>query len=363
MREIGVAIAVSVLCCLSGFAQNNRSAVSLTGSDTASCTVPDPCRTFGVAMSKTNVGGEIVVLATAGYGPFTVDRSISLISPPAYHAAMAPTAGTAITISTPNVTVVLRNLYLNSLGASTGISITADNSIVHVENLTINGFVGNGIEATGNFPGTTQVFIKDSEIRGCGYGIYGFPLGGTLKLFVDRTRLEANQQEGIFLYASELVMRDSAVVGSSFSGIQADYAAKADVDRSVVAESGNYGFYAFGGQITVSNSLASRNETGFRVENVGSLAADHCVSSKNANGFLVTTGGTMSVSNSMATFNIGDGIAAIDPGSAYVSGNTVTYNGVGLHVTGAATMQSLGNNMVRANTTNVSGTVTTVAGN
>src|SRR5438105_3562216 len=103
MRKIGVAIAVSVLCCLSGFAQNNRSAVSLTGSDTASCTVPDPCRTFSTAMSKTNAGGEIVVLSTAGYGPFSVNKSVSIISPPAYHAAMAPTTGAAITIDTPNV--------------------------------------------------------------------------------------------------------------------------------------------------------------------------------------------------------------------------------------------------------------------
>jgi hypothetical protein len=72
------------------YAQNNRSAVSLTGNDMASCTVPDPCRTFDVAISKTNSGGEVIVLSTAGYGPFTVTKSVSVISPPAYHAAMAP---------------------------------------------------------------------------------------------------------------------------------------------------------------------------------------------------------------------------------------------------------------------------------
>src|SRR5206468_3272516 len=83
------------------FGQNNRSAVSLTGSDMASCTVPDPCRTFDVAISKTNSGGEVVVLSTAGYGPFTVTKSVSIISPPAYHAAMAPTSGTAITVNAP----------------------------------------------------------------------------------------------------------------------------------------------------------------------------------------------------------------------------------------------------------------------
>src|SRR5437588_12677425 len=100
---------ILLLVSLSAYAQNNRSAVSLTGSDLATCTVPDPCRTFDVAISKTNAGGEVVVLSTAGYGPFTVTKSVSVISPPAYHAAMAPTAGAAITINTAGVTVILRN--------------------------------------------------------------------------------------------------------------------------------------------------------------------------------------------------------------------------------------------------------------
>src|SRR5438270_4730856 len=91
-------------------AQNTRSAVAVTGSDAATCTVPDPCRTFGVALSRTNSGGEVVVLSTAGYGPFTVSQSVSIITPPAYHAAMAPTTGSAITVSAPGSTVILRNL-------------------------------------------------------------------------------------------------------------------------------------------------------------------------------------------------------------------------------------------------------------
>src|SRR5438876_10489433 len=119
MRNFRLAVVV-ILLVPGVFAQNNRSAVSLTGNDAATCTVPDPCRTFDTAMSKTNSGGEVIVLSSAGYGPFTVTKSISIIAPPAYHAAMAPTSGSAITIAA-GVTVVLRNLYLNSLGADIGI--------------------------------------------------------------------------------------------------------------------------------------------------------------------------------------------------------------------------------------------------
>src|SRR5437667_11616910 len=104
----GLAVLVSMLMATSVFAQNNRSAVSLTGNDAATCTVPDPCRTFDVAISRTNAGGEVIVLSSAGYGPFTVTKSISVISPPAYHAAIAPTSGDAITLNVDNAAAVLR---------------------------------------------------------------------------------------------------------------------------------------------------------------------------------------------------------------------------------------------------------------
>src|SRR5206468_1160981 len=100
-RLIRQILAVFIFTTSVVFGQNNRSAVSLTGNDMAFCTVPDPCRTFGVALSKTNSGGEVVVLSTAGYGPFTVTQSVSIITPPAYHAAMAPTSGAAITVNAP----------------------------------------------------------------------------------------------------------------------------------------------------------------------------------------------------------------------------------------------------------------------
>src|SRR5437867_6209973 len=118
MRKLGVLIVVSVLMCVPLLAQNNRSAVSITGSDLATCTVPDPCRTFDVAISKTNDDGEVIVLSSGGYGAFTVTKSVSVISPLGLHAAMAPALGTAITVNAPGATVILKGLYLNSLGGA-----------------------------------------------------------------------------------------------------------------------------------------------------------------------------------------------------------------------------------------------------
>src|SRR5438105_7471825 len=121
----GLEVRVSMLMATSLFAQINRSSFSLTGNDSATCQVPDPCRTFDVAISKTNAGGEVIVLSSAGYGPFTVNKSISIISPPAYHAALAPTSGDAITVNVDNALVVLRGLTLNgTLGGASGITFS-----------------------------------------------------------------------------------------------------------------------------------------------------------------------------------------------------------------------------------------------
>src|SRR5438876_6786959 len=154
MRNFRLAVVV-ILLVPGVFAQNNRSAVSLTGNDAATCTVPDPCRTFDVAISRINAGGEVIALSSAGYVPFTVNKSISIISPPAYHAAMAPTSGDAITVNVDNALIVVRGLTLNgSLGGVNGITFTgastASNTRLYVENCVISGFSNNGLNFARN---------------------------------------------------------------------------------------------------------------------------------------------------------------------------------------------------------------------
>src|SRR5438876_10606241 len=126
MHKSSLVMIVLISLSTSVFAQNNRSAVSLTGTDGASCTVPDPCRTFNTAISRTNAGGEVIDLSSAGYGPCTINKSVSIISPPSYHAAIAPTSGDAVIVDVDNAVVVLRGLTLNgSLDGPTGDFFTA----------------------------------------------------------------------------------------------------------------------------------------------------------------------------------------------------------------------------------------------
>ena len=85
LTSIIVAIGVTLAAALptaSANAQNARSFVSGQGNDSNNCTLAAPCRTFAVAITRTNAGGEILVLNPAGYGAVTIDKSISIVSGP-----------------------------------------------------------------------------------------------------------------------------------------------------------------------------------------------------------------------------------------------------------------------------------------
>src|SRR5215471_16146383 len=64
----------------SASAQVQRTYVSGLGSDANPCSRTAPCRTFTQAISQTNPGGEVYVLDTAGYGPFAITKTLSVVA-------------------------------------------------------------------------------------------------------------------------------------------------------------------------------------------------------------------------------------------------------------------------------------------
>src|SRR5206468_1189869 len=185
-----------------------RSWVASFGVDTNDCTRPAPCRTFGRAVTVSNPGAEVVVMDSAGYGPVTIDKAISIIAPPSVHAAIAPPSGDAITIATGIAfPVILRGLYLNGQGGTIGI-VQQGNNDLHVERCVINGFSGGGIV----FQTAVQphFFINDTTIsNNDGHGILwqgGAPGGGT----IDHCRLERNSGSGLAIESGgDITIRDT----------------------------------------------------------------------------------------------------------------------------------------------------------
>src|SRR5687767_11091784 len=101
-----------------------RSFVSGLGNDAHPGTREQPKRTFASALPVTDVGGEIVALDSAGFASstLTINKSVSIISPPGVYAGVSVASGTGITVSIgTNDVVVLRGLTLKGAGGSVGV--------------------------------------------------------------------------------------------------------------------------------------------------------------------------------------------------------------------------------------------------
>lgn len=273
------------------YAQNNRSAVSINGNDLNSCIVPAPCRTFSAAMALTNPGGEIIALDSGGYGPFIVNKPVTVQPVPGAYAAIAPATGDAITINAlAGDDVVLRGLTLTGLGAAIGISFNTANSL-YVDKVQVSGFSTRGISFV--FASTATLVVKDSLVNDSGFGIWVETSSG---------RADANI-EGTYL------------TNNVSNGIRADDNSKVTI-RGTVAINNGYGFIAnCGGTSTCDMTIESSVVSGSGLTGVaaGSL------------------GGTATIR---------------------LSNSTVTYNATGLSFTAGQNLLTRGNNTVEGNTTN-----------
>ena len=279
-----VVLLIVVLIPLVAAAQNNRSAVAITGSDAATCTVPDPCRTFGVALSKTNAGGEVIVLSSGGYGPFTVSQSVTIVSPSGIYAAIAPTSGTGIVISTASgASVVLRGLYVNgALGGSVGVWVLSAGTITYLENMVIAGFSLGG--AVGVYETAAADFrIKDSFVRNNYYGIAfsGASASSRARATIDHCRVEGNTYAISPATFTDTTVSESLMTGN-FRGLSIDSGgtdidARVAVNDSVFAQN-SVGIFAIrtlalvrvaGSTITQNTQFALDIQQGAQVTSAG----------------------------------------------------------------------------------------------
>jgi len=118
-----------------------RTFVASNGMDAntaTNCPVTAPCQTFAAAYSVTGVGGEIIALDSAGYGPVTITNSVSIIG--IHRAFVKPTPSTTgITINAgAGNTVILDNIEVNGAGgaSTTGIALNSGRLILQNSVLT-----------------------------------------------------------------------------------------------------------------------------------------------------------------------------------------------------------------------------------
>ena len=284
-----------------------RTFVASTGSDAFPCSLTQPCRGFAAALVQTNPGGEIIVLDSAGYGPVTIDKSVSIIAPAGIYAGVTAGSGNGIVVNAPGGNVILRGLEINGLGTSTGSGIVHQAAAnLLIDRCTVTGFANTGNANLG--AGGIQVFAGPVTIAST--VVMNNFRGGIVVRGVDAQNL----------------LRVT-VVDSRMEGNGAAYGSRYDAGLAVVA----------GALVTVKNSVAAGNFRGYSVCGGGALEA---------------VGAALSIENSLASRNVVGLLVASNQVACAVrvSNSTITDNSLfGIEQQGGSVATSLGNNFVYDN--------------
>jgi len=246
-----------------------RTFVASTGDDTHTCAIAQPCRSFATAIMQTSVDGEVVVLDSAGYGPVTVTKSVSIIAPPGIYAGISVFSGDGIKVNAPGGIVVLRGLSINGQGGNRGIFLQAA-ARLRIENCVVSRMGAAGIlhSAAG-----AEMSVRDTVVRdnaGAGIDVTGDLPSAVL----DHVRSEHNGGDGFHLAPTAgslgalATITDSVFTHNGGNGIAADSVSGATftivVERGVMASNGLNGFVAnvpggSAGVATVSRSALNDN--------------------------------------------------------------------------------------------------------
>jgi len=324
-----------------------RTFVSSTGVDTNACSITAPCRGFAAAVAKTTAGGEVLVLDSAGYGPVTLTKSISLIAPAGVYAGITVFGGDGITINAPGAIIILRGLEIIGQGEIVGIRAQAV-SRLRIENCVVSNMLGSGIVAD---VGVGLMFVMDTIVRDNDGGI-SVTNGG---LVLDHVRSERNEFDGLSIIPLNGLV-DAAIFDSVFAfnhrhGINVETSLPGNhpsvvVDRSILADNFSDGI-AFDGT-NASFTGAVRRSTIHRNGNNGV----HASASAAALSTLTVTDNSI-INNSV-------GVDADNFAAVYVSANDViSGGGTGFRQANGASFLSYRNN---SGSVSNSGTISTGVG-
>jgi hypothetical protein len=366
--------------------------VSSLGNDDNTCARFAPCRTFAGALAKTDAKGEVVVLDSGEYGPFSLDKAVRITAVGVYAGVKVPKYDSPqITIRVPKTEVtVLKGLTITGGGyASTG--ITHDGSgLLLVEDCTISGFDAFGILITRE----AQLYVKDTIIRNNNYiGIYSFPgytptgmsAYGTVIVRIDHSRIEQNTTAGLMFITQDtavmkVTIRDSVISNNGTGCVAGAFYSVTEVNvfNSEAVNNSEAGFAASGAgaKLNARHSRSSNNGgAGFSAVGGGVLSATDCTAANNSlgmlssgasddeGGFYTRKWSVLSIKGCQLVNNRNYGVNVSYGAVALVSATMAAGNQFGLRndPSSPGTLKSFGNNRVNGNTTNTAGTITPIS--
>lgn len=255
-----------------------RTFVASFGADSNPCTLALPCRGFTAALAVTDPGGEIVVLDSAGYGPVTIGKSVSIIVPAGIYAGISVLSGDGITVVGLGINVTLSGLTINGQGGTHGIRFV-QGSRLDVAGCQINGMGGNGLRVEGV---GTIVVSQTSIVGSAQEGIF---VGAAAKVNIARSRIQSNGSNGVQMGGAAVgsitrtVIFDNGLFGVEATQTAAGTTRIAADDATITDNDAGSGVYAeaigasAAAQIDITNSLVTRNFNGVFAFSQGGGAA------------------------------------------------------------------------------------------
>jgi hypothetical protein len=297
-----------------------RAFVSTSGSDSNPGTRESPCRSFQAALTLTAPGGEVVALDSGDYAAFVIDKAVTVAAAPAAYAAIAVSSGDGIYVRAGGLdAVVLRNLVLTGVGGRHGIFFETGGSL-DLEFITATGFLGRGLRMTA-VNAAASLVVRDSVFRANSAGVVvNGSTGGRIRVEIERTRADRNRDNGFwFLGGVRGTVRDAAATDNTNSGF----------------------FFQPEAVLTLFDSVADGNANGVAVMAPG--AQVH-----------------LTLANVVLANNTSLGVMASPASLIRIGGSTITGNGTGIANDGGI-IESLQDNLLHGNATDIKGTVTLIA--
>ena len=270
----------SALLVAGADAAPNRTFVASTGNDINPCSLLQPCRGFQAAVAAVAPGGEVVALDSAGYGPFTVDRPV--------------------TVAADGVHASISVLALNGVGITVGAGPT---DVVTIRNITFLGPGGQNAFGVQSFDGVGTLFVENCHFANF-FAAVECESFGDAQLHVTNTIVESGTGPAIFAEAFDPghvhMTVDNCTLSSSGSGVFAGTNAIAVATGTVASGMTVDGAFVAGiggGTLTLDRCVASGSIAGITANETGDVVrvAD-CVITNNTVGLQVVSAGGSIVS-------------------------------------------------------------------
>jgi hypothetical protein len=266
--------AMILVCSSLAQAQATRTWVSGVGDDANPCSRTAPCKTFAGAISKTAACGEISVLDPGGFGAITITKSIT-INGDGTLAGILASLTNGVIVNGANAVVNLRSISINgACNGLNGIRFIQGSSLM-VDNVSIVGFTGFGIDINRGAAAAGFVAIRNVTINNC--------LGGGINV----TQNNAS--------AVRVNVENAQIFGSNF-GIKAG--ANSRVSARECHTSGmSDGFVADGAtaRMNLDSCMSTNNGNGVRSDNGAILRIADCTLSDNITKGVSTGGAPLGV--------------------------------------------------------------------